>query len=111
MAEGVGEDDVAALLSKVNSGIVSLLGLGDVPLEDDLALIDAQGGQSGAQAGDVVGGVAFVLIADADETDLDLVSRHAFGAGERDHTEEHAQGKQQAGNLLHDVLPPTFTVV
>ena len=77
MAEAVGEDDVAAVVGELSSGVVALLALGDVGAQDVLVLGQAQGlagGLGGVDEVEVIGGV---LIVQEDETDLDLIERDA----------------------------------
>ena len=74
MAEGVGEDDVAAGIGQLSSGIVALLALGDVGAEQVLILGQAQ--VSNGLAGSihevqVVGGV---LVMQENEANLDVGS-------------------------------------
>ena len=105
MAEGVGEDHVAALLGEVNGGLVGGFGLRGVVLVNDAVLADAQRGQGLAQAVDVVGGVAFVLVADADQTDGDLFSGDGGQRAGAD-AQQQAQGEHKAQKLLHICFPP-----
>ena len=57
-------------------------------------------------------GVAFVFIADVDETNLDLIRGHTLGAGGNgDHAQHQAQNEQQASELLHENHPPDNAIV
>ena len=58
-----------------------------------------------ALAVDVVGGVAFVLVADADHTDGDLFSGDGGQRAGAD-AQQQAQGEHKAQKLLHICFPP-----
>ena len=100
MAEGIGEDDVAARLGEVDGGVIASLGLGDGPLNDHLIVGQAQRFHHGLRAIVVRGGVAFVFVADKDVADLDLIRGNALcergGADER-----HCQNQHQRNDFLH----------
>ena len=83
MTEGVCEDDVAALVGKVDSRIIAGLILGDIRLLDDLVGGEAEGLRHLLDAVHVGFRVAFVLIADIDDADLDLVCGDAGTCGSR----------------------------
>ena len=101
LAKAGGEDDVAAVFGQVNRGFVSGFGLGNVVLDHHLVVADAQGFLRGLEAIDVVGGIAFVFVTDADVAHLD------FFRGDRGarcgYTQNQAQRQQHAYQLLHCV--------
>ena len=71
MTEAVGEDDVAAGVGELSSGVVALLTLGNVGLDNIVFFGNAQGSAgflSGIDEVEVIGGV---FIVKHDETDLD----------------------------------------
>ena len=71
MTEAVGEDDVAAGVGEFSSGVVALLTLGNVGLDNIVFFGNAQGSAgflSGIDEVEVIGGV---FIVKHDETDLD----------------------------------------
>ena len=73
VAEAVGEDNVAAVVSELGGGVIAGLGLGDVVAELVLILGQAQllnGGVGSVDEVEVVGGV---LIVQEDETDLEIL--------------------------------------
>ena len=82
VTEGVGKDDVAALLRKVHRGIIAGFALTDGILEDQVRVgVDAQRLASGLDALHVGEGVAFVLVADQDCTHLEIRGGGGSGAG------------------------------
>ena len=101
LAKAGGKDDVAAVLGQVHRGLVSGFGFGNVVLDHHLVVADAQGFLSGLEAIDVVGGIAFVFVTDADVANLDLLrgDRGARGG----HAQNQAQRQQHAYELLHCV--------
>ena len=107
MAEAVGEDDVAAILSQVASGVVALLALGNVGLEDVVSIGQTQildGRFSSVDEVEVVGGV-FVVQGDEADLDLGLVRVVVLlAAGEQ--AQSHNQGQKQCKELFHSGFPP-----
>ena len=88
MTEAVSEDDVAASVSKLSSGIVALLALGNVGLDHIVGFGNAQGSASFLSGIDEVKVIGGVFIVKHDETDLDggglsalSGSLGAFGSG------------------------------
>ena len=127
MAVGVGEDDVAALLRQVHSGVVAGLVLGDVVAEDHLGVgrvvgvgRDAQLFAGGGEALDVGRVVAGVDVVDADQADLHIRGAAAgllsggviccvagvllTGAAAGHQAQRHDQGQQQCKELLHSAF-------
>ncbi len=110
MAEGVGEDDVAAVIDQVHSGVVALLALGDVGLQDVVSLGQTQVGNSFHSTIDKVLVIGGVLIMQADETNLDsgsstvissavISGRCVVTAGHQ--RQSHDQSQDQSKKLLH----------
>ena len=114
MAEGVGKDDVAAGVRQVSGGLVALLTLGNIGLDDVVG--DAQGLAGLLGAVDEVEVVGGVLIVQADKAHLHAgggVAGAGSTAGARGlvvgvaaggQAESHAQGQQQCKKLLHSDL-------
>ena len=105
MAEAVGEDDVAALLSQVASGVEALLALGNVGLEDVVSIGQTQildGRFSGVDEVEVVGGV---FVVQGDEADLDLgLVRVVFLLAAGEQAQSHDQGEEQCQELFHSIF-------
>ena len=105
MAEAVGEDDVAAILSQVASGVVALLALGNVGLEDVVSIGQTQildGRFSGVDEVEVVGGV---FVVQGDEADLDLgLVRVVFLLAAGEQAQSHDQGEEQCQELFHSIF-------
>ena len=111
MAEGVGEDDVAAGIDQVHSGLIALLTLGDVGLDDVVSLSQTQVGNGLLGAVEEVQVIGGVLIVQADETNLDsrlddlvaagstLVNGSLLTAGHQ--RQSHDQSQDQSKKLLH----------
>ena len=106
VAEAVGEDDVAAGVHELGRGVVALLALGDVGLNDVLILAQAgvlAGSLRGVDEVLVVGGV---LVMQADKADLDalgfvaVLSLAAAGA----QCEHHDEREQHRNELFHSQL-------
>ena len=107
VAEAVGEDDVAAGVHELGRGVVALLALGDVGLNDVLILAQAgvlAGSLRGVDEVLVVGGV---LVMQADEADLDaggvfvaVLGLAAAGA----QCEHHDEREQHRNELFHSQL-------
>ena len=74
VAVAVGEYDLAALLRQVNGVVIAGLILGDVVLEDHLALVDAQLSDSSLDALNVGQVVTGVLIVHQNDADLQIRS-------------------------------------
>ena len=107
VAEAVGEDDVAAGVHKLGSGVVALLALGDIGLDDVLIIAQAgvlAGGLGGVDEVLVIRGV---LIVQADEADLHgrlvlLVILGLVAAGAQ--CEHHDEREQHRNELFHSQL-------
>ena len=110
MAEGVGEDDVAAGIDQVHSGLIALLTLGDVGLDDVVSLSQTQVGNGLLGAVEEVQVIGGVLIMQADETNLDsgsgtvissavISGRCVVTAGHQ--RQSHDQSQDQSKKLLH----------
>ena len=111
MAEGVGEDDVAAIIDQVHSGLVALAALGNVGLDDVVSLSQTQVGNGLLGAVEEVQVIGGVLIMQADETNLDSGSsstvissavvsgRCVVTAGHQ--RQSHDQSQDQSKKLLH----------
>ena len=73
MAEAVGEDDVAAGIDQIHGGLIALLTLGNIGLDDVALILDqtqvSAGFLGGVDEVEVVGGV---LVMQGDEAHLDL---------------------------------------
>ena len=117
MTEAVGEDDVAAGVDHVHGGLVALLTLGNVGLQDVVILGQTQGSDGFLGAVDEVEVIGGVFIVQSDETDLHLfalgVSVVAIvtvgvvvtaAAGHQ--AQRHDQGEDQRKELLHSCFPP-----
>ena len=94
MSEAVGKDDRATLLNKVNGCFKALLVLGDVGLEDELGLFEAES-LTGLVGGiDEVEVIGRVFIMQEDEADLEVgvfvLAGREGGAG----TEKHNESEQ-----------------
>ena len=107
VAEAVGEDDVAAGVHELGSGVVALLALGDVGLDDVLVLAQAgvlAGSLRGVDEVLVVGGV---LVMQADEADLDLALGFVAALGlaaAGAQCEHHDEREQHRNELFHSQL-------
>ena len=107
VAEAVGEDDVAAGVHELGSGVVALLALGDIGLDDVLILAQAgvlAGGLGGVDEVLVIRGV---LVVQADEADLHgrlvlLVILGLVAAGAQ--CEHHDEREQHRYELFHSQL-------
>ena len=106
VAEAVGEDDVAAGVHELGRGVVALLALGDVGLNDVLILAQAgvlAGSLRGVDEVLVVGGV---LVMQADKADLDALGFVAVlglaAAGAQ--CEHHDEREQHRNELFHSQL-------
>ena len=106
MAEAVGEDDVAAFVHQIQGGVSALLGLGDVALDDDLILAQAQGGNSVVHAVDEVQVIGGVLVVQQDDAQLHVGS---LGRGGEDADRQAQRQREQQGyELFHGDCPPRF---
>ena len=107
VAEAVGEDDVAAGVHELGRGVVALLALGDVGLNDVLILAQAgvlAGSLRGVDEVLVVGGV---LVMQADEADLDLALGFVAALGlaaAGAQCEHHDEREQHRNELFHSQL-------
>jgi len=107
VAEAIGKDDVAALLSQLGGSVVALLAFGDVLLDEVIFILHQAQGLAGFLGGidevEVVGGV---FIVQGDEAHLDLLGLvvvglvvAALGAG--DQRQSHDQSQDQRKNFFH----------
>ena len=96
MAEGIREHDVAAGVHQVQGGLVALLALGDVGLQNglDAQLLAGFGGR--VDEVEVVGGVLVVQEDEADFRGLALGHR-----GGREQADDHGDRHQDADQFLH----------
>ena len=100
MAEGIGEDVLAAHVRQVGGGVVGFLALGDVGLDDQLGLgIHAQVLHGLLHAVDEVGVIAHVLVVQADQANLHVFLRHFR---ESDGAEQHGQNQEDGCDFLHN---------
>ena len=99
MAEGVGEDDVAAFVNQVQSSLIAVVGLGDVALHDDLILGEAQGSNSFDYAVDEVQVIGGILVVQQDDAQLDIF--HFRHGGESEGAQAQRQRKDQGKKLVH----------
>ena len=130
-AEGVVDDEVAAVVGQLDVGVLAAGVLGDVPLDHPLH-VDALGRQGlggGLLAADEVVGIALVvLVADADQAHLHGLGLGGVAAGliasglgtaaagrrggvasaasAGGQTQNHHQGQQDCKKLLHSGFPP-----
>ena len=118
MTEAVGEDDVAALVHHVHGGLVALLTLGDIGLQDVVILGQTQVGDGLLGSVDEVEVVGGVLIVQGDEAHLDGSSLLLFAvigdigrvrlllltAGHQ--AQSHDQSDDQCKELFHSCFPP-----
>ena len=124
VAEGIGEDDVAAVVSQFGSGIIAFLPLGDVGLDDGLNAQLLAGSLGGVDEVQVVGGV---LIMENDEANLEIGivggfsrgiggivgfgSIFALRAAAGSQSEDHGETEEQCKKLLHFLNPPSYSVI
>ena len=114
MAVGVVDDELAAFLGALDVGVGAVVVLTLVVLDDPLH-VDALGsqclGSSFLTADEVVGVALIVLVADADQTDLDGVGLFAIigcvvvvlgAAGHQ--AQSHDQRKDQRKDLFHSIF-------
>ena len=109
MAEGVGEDDVAAGIDQVQSGLFAFLTLGDVGLQDVVSLGQAQVGNGLHSTINKVLVIGGVFIMQADETDLDsggsVVALLIVSGGSvvtaSNQGQSHDQSQDQCKELFH----------
>jgi len=136
MAEAVGDDEIAAGVNQLGSGVIAGLGLGDVGLHHDLIVGETDLGASGFRSVDEVEVVGGVFIVQEDETDLDVLGsgsgfglagggrglfrgsiggRRSFGgrggfglsaAGAQ--ADAQRQSEQQSNELFHVFFPPVI---
>ena len=97
MAEGVGEDEVAAFVDQVERSFVALVGLRNVALDDDLVLGETQGRNGLVDAVDEVQVVGGILVVQQDDTQLDAVNLSHSGKG----GQAQSQRQNQSKKLLH----------
>ena len=100
VAEGVSEDDIAAVVSQLAGGVIALLAFGDVGLHD---VSDAQLVASFLGSVDEVQVVGGVFIVQEDEADLDvfLGNGSALGHG-REAAQAQNQNQNQSRELFHN---------
>ena len=115
MTEAVGKDDVAAGIDHINSGLIALLALGDVGLQDVVILSQTQISNGFLGAVDEVEVIGGVLIMQGDETDLHLsrliaaiivVGGLIVVAAAGHQAQGHDQGEDQRKELFHSCFPP-----
>ena len=115
MTEAVGEDDVAALVDHIDSGLIALLALGNVGLEDVVGIGQTQVGDGFLGGVDEVLVIGGVLIVQGDEAHLDLGSGSItvavtlsvvllLTAGHQ--AQSHDQGEEHCKELFHSCFPP-----
>ena len=107
-AEAVAEDDVAALLDQFKHGVFAGAVLGDVGLDEDLIVAQAQSLLHLQRTLVVCQSVALVAgVADVDEADLDLIRGNGLESQRRTGKGEHEQqGQHQSNQFLHGLVPP-----
>ena len=103
MAEGVCEDDVAALIDEIGSRIVAVVVLGDARLHDELGALLFAGGLDRV---DEILVVCRIFIMQGDEADLDAAVRCVVLAGCKQACarDRHGRGKTQSQKFLHTIL-------
>ena len=105
MTEAVGEDDVAAVVDQVASGLIAFLALGDIGLQDIVILGQTQVGNGLFRAIDEVEVVSGVLIMQGDEAHLDLSTIGFVGILTAGHqAQSHNQSENQCKKLFHACL-------
>ena len=107
VTEAVGKDDVAALLSQIASGLIALLTLRNIGLQDVVSIGQTEilDGLLGAIDEVLVVGGVFVVQGDEADLDLGLVSVIVLlAAGEQ--AQSHNQGEKQCQELFHSGFPP-----
>ena len=72
MTEGVGKDDVAALINKLGSGVIARVILGDVLFDKNLVVFKAESLLSVLYSKDEVVVVCGVFVVKADKTELEF---------------------------------------
>ena len=103
MAEGVGEDDVAARFGQVDRRVVAQLVLGNVVLDHVLILGQAQVLDHVHEAVQVNLVVADVLVVEQDQAHLDGVLGDLGGRGAGEHADQNqGQNQSQRNQFLHD---------
>ena len=78
MGEGVGENHLAALLDKINGGIVAGFVFRNIVLHDNLIVSQAKRGDRRLNAFDVCIGIAFVLVAEENKADFEGTVVNSF---------------------------------
>ena len=117
MTEAVGEDDVAALVDHIDSGLIALLALGNVGLEDVVGIGQTQVGDGFLGGVDEVLVIGGVLIVQGDEAHLDLggrigifvavvTRRGVLGLAAGHQAQRHDQCEQHCKELFHSCFPP-----
>ena len=115
MTEGIGKDDVAALVCKVGSRVVAVVVLGDARLHDELGALLFAGGLDRV---DEILVVCRIFIMQGDEADLDarlFVAAGGIAAGgvtalfagskQASARDRHGRGKTQSQKFLHIFSP------
>ena len=102
MAEGIGEDEVAALVDELLGGVSAFLTLGDTGLEQVLNAQLLAGFLGRVDEVEVVGGV---LVMQEDEAGLDRGLGGGGGSGDSGESEDHGQSNEQRKDLFHVQSP------
>ena len=101
VAEGIGEDDGAAVVYQLSSLVVALLAFGNIGLHDggDTQLL--AGSLGGVDEVQVVGGV---FVVQEDEADLHLGFAVVVSAAAGAEAEAHNESQEQSCKLFHDLF-------
>ena len=115
MAKAVSENDVAAFVDQIHSGVIALLTFGNVGLQDVVSVGQTQIGNSLLGAVDEVEVIGGVFIMQGDETNLHLSSSiigfvsvvgGVIAAAAGHQAQSHDQSEDQRKELLHSCFPP-----
>ena len=102
MTEGIGEDDVAALIDEVGSGIVAFARFGDARLHDEVNALRVAGSFDRI---DEVLVVRRVAVVQGDEADLQRAVVFLAGSKQASARDRHGRGKTQSQKFLHIFSP------
>jgi hypothetical protein len=96
MTEAVSEDDVATLVYQVLSGLVALVGLGNITLDDDLIITETESLLSFLDTVNEVEVVGGILVMQTDNTQLEFIGAGIVARAEQnDAGQEHSSDESE----------------
>ena len=106
VAEAVGKDDGAAFVYQIQRGLIALVGLGDVALDNQLIFGQSQRFDGFINAVDEVQVVGGIFVVKKDDAQLDVGNVRARRAGKN--AQAQNQGQNHRKDLFHGTSPPCF---